>query len=189
MEHVNILEAARLCGVSDKTIRRPIHKGSLPASFPKPNRCEIAVSDLERCFPGQQPGHVQVAAEQRLAALERRIEVLEQQVQEWRSKLEAGMPRRSPRKGERSIGPLPKRLVSLLAFAALHHVPEQKVLTHVNMDIPLLKAVRGEWTDHDGTMVKLALDSSGRRVFYQLYRELPYFLRCSQCPHDYLDTV
>lgn len=189
MERVNILEAARRCGVSDKTIRRAIHKGALPASFPKPNRCEIAVSDLERFFPGQKPGHVQVPVEPRLAALERRIEVLEQQVQEWGGGLEAGMPRRSSRKVERSSGPLPKRLVSLLAFAALHHVPEQKVLTHVRMDLPLLKAVRGEWTDHDGTMVTLALDTKGRRVFYQIYRELPYFLRCPQCPHGYLDTV
>ncbi len=63
------------------------------------------------------------------------------------------------------------------------------LLTHVTMDLPLLKVVYGEWTDHDGTMVKLALDSSGRRVFYQLYHELPYFLRCPHCPHGYLDTV
>ena len=58
MEYVTIVEAARRCGVSDKTIRRAIHKGLLPARFPKPNRSEIAVSDLERFTPGHQPGHV-----------------------------------------------------------------------------------------------------------------------------------
>jgi excisionase family DNA binding protein len=58
MEHVNILEAARLCGVSDKTIRRAIHKGLLPARFPKPNHCEIAIADLKHFTPRQVSGHV-----------------------------------------------------------------------------------------------------------------------------------
>jgi hypothetical protein len=77
--------------------------------------------------------------------------------------------------------------VPLLTFANHHNVAESKVLTHV--DINLLPARRGEWTDHDGTVVTLALDAKGRQVFYQLYRELPAFLACSQCPHGYLDTV
>lgn len=45
MEYVTIMEAARRCGVSDKTIRRAIHKGTLSARSPQPNRSEIAVSD------------------------------------------------------------------------------------------------------------------------------------------------
>ena len=44
MEYVNIMEAARRCGVSDKTIRRWIHAEKLRARFPQPNRCEIAVA-------------------------------------------------------------------------------------------------------------------------------------------------
>src|SRR5579883_3259289 len=47
VEYVNIMEAARRCGVSDKTIRRWIHAQKLRAHFPQPNRCEIAMSDLE----------------------------------------------------------------------------------------------------------------------------------------------
>jgi hypothetical protein len=62
-------------------------------------------------------------------------------------------------------------LVSLLAFAQLHHVPETTVLTHV--DISMVPAKRGEWTDHKKTVVTLALDAKGRKAFYQLYRELP----------------
>ena len=77
MEHVNIMEAARRCGVCDKTIRRAIHTGKLPARFLHPNRCEIAVSDLERFMPRQSPGPVQAAAiESRIEGLERRVQVL-----------------------------------------------------------------------------------------------------------------
>ena len=81
MEYVNIMEAARRCAVSDKTIRRAIRKGTLPARFPKPNRCEIAVCDLERFTPRQASGQVQAEVESRIAALERRVQVLEHQVQ------------------------------------------------------------------------------------------------------------
>jgi hypothetical protein len=189
MEHVNILEAARRCGVSDKTIRRAIHKGLLPARFPRPNRCEIALSDLERFAPGQTSGHVQVSVEERIATLERRVQGLEQRVQEWLDRPEAVTPRHVSRRETRTTGPFPRHLVSLLAFAQLHSVPETKVQTHASRDMTLLPVKRGEWIDHDGTVVKEALDAKGRKVFYQLYCELPYFLRCDQCPHGYLDTV
>lgn len=187
MEYVNIMEAARRCGVSDKTIRRAIHKGILPARSPKPNRCEIAISDLEHFSPGHVSGQVQVSTEDRIAALEQRVQVLEQQVQDLLNRPEAGLPRRPTRKTERVTGPLPRNLACLLSFARLHGVAETTVLTHV--DISLLPARRGEWTEHDGTVVTLALDAKGRRAFYQLYREMPSFFRCEQCPHGYLDTV
>jgi excisionase family DNA binding protein len=183
MEYITIMEAARRCGVSDKTIRRAIHKGTLPARSPKPNRCEIAVADLERFTPG----HVQVSTLDRIAALERRVQVLEHQVLDLRNQPEAPMSLRSSRKAERATGPLPRNFVSLLAFARLHSVAETTVQTHV--DITLLPAKRGEWTDHDGTVITLALDAKGRQAFYQLYREVPSFFQCSQCPHGYLDTV
>ena len=186
MEYVNIIEAARRCGVSDKTIRRAIHKGLLPARFPKPNRSEIAVSDLERFTLGQKPGHVQVTSEERIALLERRVQVLEQQVLDLLNRPERATSRRSSRKAERTTGPLPQHLVSLTSFAQLHNVAESKVLTHV--DISLLPAKHGEWTDRDDTVVSLALDAKGKQAFYQLYRSLPDFMRCNQCPHGFLDT-
>jgi polyhydroxyalkanoate synthesis regulator phasin len=189
MEHVNILEAAQFCGVSDKTIRRAIHKGLLPARFPKPNRCEIALSDLERFTSRQISGHVQVSVEERIAALERRVQGLEQQVQDLLNQLETAQPRRTSRRTERLTGTLPRNLVALLAFARLHGMPETKVLAHASRDTALFPVKRGEWIDHDGTVVKEALDTKGRKAFYQLYHELPYFLRCGQCPHGYLDTV
>ena len=89
---------------------------------------------------------------------------------------------RQRKSAERTTGPLPKHLVSLLAFADHHNVAHTKVQTHV--DIALLPAKRGEWTDTDGTVVTLALDAKGRTAFYQIYHELPPFVACKQCPHQ-----
>src|SRR5450755_1824212 len=87
--YVTIQEAARRCGVSDKTIQRAIRAGTLPAQYPLPNRCEIAVSDLNTFIPGhvqtatkqrlaeQISGHVQTEMEHRVAALEQRVQQLE----------------------------------------------------------------------------------------------------------------
>lgn len=200
-DYVSILEAARRCGVSDKTIQRAIRRGLLPAQYPQPNRCVITISDLDTFKPGHVQsgtkrrlaesvsGHVQGETEQRLAALEQRVQHLEQQVEELLSKQEGSKPLRQAKARERTTGPLPKHLVSLLAFANQQNVSEQKVLTHVTMDMPLLPAKRGEWTDKDGTVVTLALDVRGRAAFSQLYQEFPSFSPCEQCPHGYQDTV
>ncbi len=184
-DYVTIMEAARRCGVCHKTIQRAIHKGILPARYPQPNRCEIALSDLECFMPGQSPGHVQASSEHRIATLEHRVQVLEQQVLNLLNRPEAVTPRRPSRRAERTTGPLPRNLVSLTSFTRLHGVAETKVLTHV--DTSLLPAKRGEWTEHDGAVVALALDANGRKAFYQLYRDIPMFLACKQCPHGYLD--
>ena len=90
-------------------------------------------------------------------------------------------------KTERTTGPLPKHLVSLLAFADRHNVAHTKVQTHV--DIALLPAKRGEWRDTDGTVVTLALDAKGRAAFHQIYHELSSFVACKQCPHLETETA
>jgi len=197
--YVTIQEAARRCGVSDKTIQRAIRAGILPARYPLPNRCEIAVSDLDTSMPGhvqtatkqhlaeQVSRHVQAEMEQRVAALEQRIQQLEHLVIEVLT--EPPIPKRQNRAKarERTTGPLPKQFVSLLAFARHHNVAESKVRTHA--DTGLLPAKRGEWTDADGAVITLALDAKGRAAFHQLYHGVPPFLECSQCPHSYLDSV
>jgi hypothetical protein len=109
----------------------------------------------------------------------------EQQSRETHPPLPAKSSSPKPRQrksAESTTGPLSKHLVSLLAFADHHNIPQTKVRTHV--DIALLPAKRGEWTDIDGTAVTLALDAKGRAAFHQLYHELPLFVRCLQCPHQ-----
>jgi hypothetical protein len=182
MEYVNIMEAARRCQVSDKTIRRWIHAHKLPARFPQSNRSEIAVSDMEPFLPRHPPGPVQEASiESRIVVLEHRVQVLEQQVQQLLRRSEAPKTKGPSRRETRTSGPLPKRFVSLLTFAKHHNVAESKVQTHVEMG--LLPAKRGEWTDVDGTVVMLALETKGRRTFYQVYHGVPPFVECNQCPH------
>lgn len=178
-EYVNIMEAARRCGVSDKTIRRWIHAQKLRAQFPQPNRCEIAISDLEPFLPGQDGEPL----EKRVAALERQVQALERQVQQVLSRPGASKSERpsSSRKRHSTTGPLPRHLMSVLAFAELHRIPEQKVLTHI--EISLLPVHRGTWTDHDGKEVALAFDAKGQQAFHHLYHETPFFVSCKRCPH------
>jgi hypothetical protein len=124
----------------------------------------------------------QLRAEQAEAALSAQQE---QRLKETHPPLPAKSLPPKPRQrksAERTTGPLPKHLVSLLAFAGHHNVAHTKVQTHV--DIALLPAKRGEWTDTDGTVVTLALDAKGRTAFYQIYHELPPFVACKQCPHQ-----
>jgi excisionase family DNA binding protein len=182
MEYVNIMEAARHLGVSDKTVRRWIHAGKLSAHFPQPNRCEIEISHLEQFMPGHVSGQATEALEGHVAELEQRVLALEQQVQHLLGKQESLPSCRSPKEKERTTGPLPKRLVSLLAFARHHNVAEGKVQTHIS--IGLLPVKRGKWTERDGTIVTLALDAKGRAAFYQIYHDVPPFMACKQCPHQ-----
>jgi hypothetical protein len=114
----------------------------------------------------------------------------EQQAREARSPVPAKTSSSKPRqrtKAERTTGPFPKQLVSLLAFARLHNIAESTVRTH--MDIGLFPVERGSWMDADGTEVVLALDMKGRMAFYHLYHSFPQFLSCPQCAHGYQDSV
>ena len=179
MEYVNIMEAARRCGVSDKTIRRWIHAQKLPARFPQSNRSEIALSDLEPFLPGQN----EESLESRIATLERQVQALERQIQQLLTRpATSRAPSSSSRLSrEQTTGHLPRHLNSVSAFAELHRIPEQKVHTHI--DINLLPVHRGAWTDHDGQEVTLAFDAKGRQAFHHLYHENPWFVPCSRCPH------
>jgi excisionase family DNA binding protein len=182
-EYVNIMEAARRCGVSDKTIRRWIHAQKLRARFPQSNRCEIAVSDLEPFLSGHSPRPSEEPLESRVATLERQVQALERQVQQFLTRSATGRTERpsSRRSRERTSGPLPRHLVPAFAFAELHRIPEQKVLTHI--EINLLPVQRGTWTDHDGQEVPMAFDAKGRQAFHHLYHEDPWFVPCMRCPH------
>jgi excisionase family DNA binding protein len=178
---VTIQEAAKRCGVSDKTIQRAIRAGKLLAHYPQSNRCEIAISDLDAFMHGQVSGQDQTAMESRLAALEERVRQLEALVQHLSPKQDVSKPRHGARGQERTTGPLPKQFVPLLAFAGHHNVPETRVQTH--MEMGLLPVKRGEWIDADGAKVTLALDAKGRAAFYRVYHGVSPFAECKHCPH------
>jgi hypothetical protein len=173
-EYVNIMEAVRCW----------IHAQKLRTRFPQPNRCEIAVSDLKPFLPGHLPGQSEESIEIRVATLKRQIQALEQRVQQLltRSAVSRAQPSFSQHTQERTTGPLPRHLVSVLAFAQLHRIPEQKVHTHINSS--LLPFHRGRWTDHDGQPVTMTFDAKGRQAFHHLYHETPWFVPCTRCLHD-----
>jgi hypothetical protein len=185
--YVTIQEAAKRCGVSSKTIQRAIQAGTLPARYPQPNRCEIAVSDLERLRPGHVSGHDPQPLEQQVAALEERVQQLEYLVTKLLDRQAVPKRQSKTKARERTTGLLPKRFVSLLAFARLHNIAESTVQTH--MDMGLFSVERGTWRDTDGMEVTLALDAKGRTAFYHLYRRSPQFLSCPLCSHGYQDSV
>lgn len=71
MEEVTAAQAATLTGFSERTIRRKIASGELPARRLAANRFAIDVRDLPRRWNGNE-------VERRLKALERRVELLEE---------------------------------------------------------------------------------------------------------------
>ncbi len=181
MDYLTIMEAARRSGKSDKTIRRAIHKGLLAAHFPQPNRCEIAIKDLDAFLHGQVSGQLESLQEQRIAELEGRIQALEAQVQRLLEKPKALGAHRVTSPRERMAGLLPRHLVPLLPFAQMHNVSETTVQGAIEMG--LLPVKRGSWTQRDGAPVALALDAKGQHALHQLYHDVPPFVACDQCPH------
>src|ERR1700720_963191 len=96
---MNIIEAARRCGVSDKTIRRAILAGKLSASYPQPNMAEISDDELQRWLSGQKSKYVLSATEphspiqaleSRIAELETHVQTLEKQVADLSVKVARG---------------------------------------------------------------------------------------------------
>lgn len=71
MEQVTAAQAAMLTGFSERTIRRRIAAGALPARRIATNRFAIDVRDLPRRWDGHE-------LERRLEALERRVQLLEE---------------------------------------------------------------------------------------------------------------
>ena len=132
-EFITIIEAARRCGVSDKTIRRAIHAGKLPARYPKPNVAQISVFDLEawRVLQGN-------VYENQIIALEQRIELLELQMTLLvkNNLLAPKRSRRQKNKKRARTGLLPSDLVSLVDFATQHALSEtSQVLMALEVDL------------------------------------------------------
>src|SRR5712691_1843761 len=120
MEYVTVVEGARRLGISEKTIRRAIHAGKLPARYPHPNRCEIAVSDLEAW---RHPPAEQNVTAHHLAEMETRLHQVEMQVQQLQQAQRVSPVAHHPRTfAEVEATALPGDLVSLQAFADLHAV-------------------------------------------------------------------
>ena len=186
MEYVTVVEGARRLGISDKTIRRAIHAGKLPARYPHPNRCEIAVNDLEAW---RHPPAEQGATDRRLAELESRLHQLELRVQQL-IHVQQAMPlsvaqpspieqKQKPRVGV-EVSPLPDDLITLQAFADQHFVNRNEA--ERLWKVGAITAVKETWAIGK-QRVTVALDAKGRRDFWVQFRETQGFRACDLCPH------
>ncbi len=205
-EYINIGEAARRLGVSEKTVRRWVKEShKLPGKIEQ-GRYVFAVSDLEALAQASLPPETDKrieALEYRIAELETRVGTVEALYQALEEQLETKAARppvrihRPPRaeytvkteeeKEEAPAQPagekraLSANLVVAATYAKQHGIAPttlQKAMTDGR-----LKAIPGTWVQGRAT-VKWALDEAGRVQFHQLYSSNPHFVApdgCEEC--------
>jgi hypothetical protein len=186
MATMNIMQAAKVVGVADKTIRRAIRAGKLHASFPQPNQAIIQIEDLELfiasrqkendvqtvtsvLLPASQPVFSPLDLQERVIELEETVQALEVRLK----RVERLLPRQHmDSKPMRRLKP-----IELIRFAALHNIGSEDYQRAINMEaLPIKK-------QNDG---KLMLDEKGQKAFYQVFRDLPHLVKCADCPHGYV---
>lgn len=175
MEYINIMEASRRLGISDKTIRRAIHVGKLAARYPHPNRCEIAISDLEAW---RQPPVEQDATDGRLANLESRLQQLEMQVQQLLQAQRVPPVTHNRRAVAEVEAPtLPGDLISLQAFADLHAVNRNEAERLWKTGF-----ITGQ-RQGTGKRGPVMISAKGQHDFWVQFHEVAGFRVCDNCPH------
>lgn len=205
MEYITVVEAARRLQVSDKTIRRAIHAGKLPARYPKKNRCEIAVDDLEM-WRSSSLAPSAGDTQREIAALSQRVSELERSMTELQhrlTRLEAVQPkqplvsapvseqptarhaREQPMKGF-TDPPLAEGRVMLQKFADLHGMSRNE--TERLRKTGFIRAYREPLSEPFGRpgssrRVRITIDAQGKRDFWVQFHETPGFRSCDDCPH------
>lgn len=176
MEYVTVVEGARRLGISEKTIRRAIHAGKLPARYPHPNRCEIAVNDLEAWrSPPTEPD----ATARHLADLETRLHQVEMQVQQLQQAQRVPPVAHDPRMFAEVEAPaLLGDLVSLQDFADLHAVNRNEAAQCWSKGF-----IAGQ-RQGTGKRAPVMIGTKGRRDFWAQFHETPGFRACDNCPHS-----
>ncbi len=191
MEYVTVVEGARRLEISEKTIRRAIHAGKLPARYPQPNRCEIAVSDLEAWRQAKVTPTAQEETNHRLAEMERRLRQLEVQVQQL---LDVQRVTSSPAKQKQphvtklrtEANSLPDGYLLLQSFADLHGISRNEAERRWRSGF--ITGKKGKWTQ-ERQRETIALDARGRRDFWVQFHQTDGFRPCDACPHVDQDPV
>lgn len=175
-EYINIMEAARRCKISDKTVRRAIAAQKLPAQRPKPNVVLISVADLEAWHDLKTD-----TTDRRIATLEQQVQALETQVQQL-TKLVGQLSRQEifqPDMPGQPLKPLAD-VMHLNQFADLHG------MSH-NESEQLWKRgfIKGQREPKQGRKRGLiVIDSEGMRDFWVQFHDRPDFTACDHCPHQ-----
>lgn len=173
-EYVNIMEAARRCKTSDKTVRRAIAAHKLPAQRPKPNVVLIAVSDLEVWHDLKTD-----TTDRRIATLEQQVQTLERQVQQL-AKLVGQLSRQDTNKPDKPGQPLEPlaEVMHLNRFADLHGVSRNEA--EGLWKTGFIKGQR-EPGKRRGSIL---IHSEGMCDFWVQFHDRPDFRACDHCPHN-----
>lgn len=189
MAYLNIAQASRHIGKTEKTLRRWVHSGKIPYRVEN-GKLYFEVSDLDAMRDKNIPAADNEALLARIETLEQRVAELEHQVQKQPAVLrpaaaryETGKPapaRPRPTRLVHDGGQLPDGLISFRSMAKAHNIAEstaQRAIESGRLDI-----VRGHWKQ-GRAIVQQALDQAGQRHFYELFETNPGFRACDACPH------
>jgi uncharacterized coiled-coil protein SlyX len=171
-EYITIMEAARLVHFSDKTLRRAIKAGKLSARYPKKNKAEVSIADLEAWYHSLhvRPGETQ----ERLTALETRVAELENEVETLRKQLETMAKKKEPPKPSATA---PDGFTYLSDFCTQHFVPYQaaaSLFPHM---------IRGQYLTVQRRK-QAVIGPKGRHDFWVQLHTRPDFRSCDDCPHE-----
>ena len=175
-EYINIMEAARRCGLSDKTIRRAIASHKLPAERLKSNVVRIAVSDLQAWRELSTD-----ARDRRIADLETRMQSLEQQVQQL-TELVGQLSRQEifqPDMPGQPLKPLAE-VMHLNQFADMHGMSRNEAERQWSMGL-----IAGQREPGKGRRKgQIIIEAAGMREFWGQFHNHPGFIKCDYCPHN-----
>lgn len=211
MAYINATEAARRLGVSEKTVRRWIKQERLTAFHPRgyKNRLAIAEQDVEALaqeiaeLVEQGPGPGAPVDTERLAALERRVEALESQLERLVTAL-AGTPGKAAQspleratgasiptvsKGHPAAAPvdLPAGSISIGEFAARHGVNDRTFRDQVTKGLKRtgerIEATERPKPNRPGEVERwlTPAQQSGAIQFWLEHGTV--FVSCPACPH------
>jgi excisionase family DNA binding protein len=194
MSEVTAIEAAHLTGHSERTIRRWIKAGKLPACQLAPNRYAIKVSDLHTGESVEQPSplallqaHIEELETRQaiqLDTLTQRINTLEGELTALKGEL-AALQQHAPasRKAPKSAPePLPAHYIYWRKFANQHGIAQNDLAAKIQQGF--VHQVKGKWTLENGAPITEALDERGQHDAWVQYHSSASFRACDTCPHS-----
>jgi len=166
--------------MSDKTVRRAIHDGKLSARYPRTNKAEISMTDLEAWHatlhvrPGEREDRL-TELEQEVSELRARMATLESQLAEL-SSTGARKPIQSPPAELK----LPEDHVWLSDFADQHYISRNEA-----QHLYEIHAIHGQPISRTAKSHKhIAIGPKGRHDFWVQLHTRDDFRACDDCPHE-----
>jgi hypothetical protein len=178
-ELLTATEAARLIGVSERTMRAWLKAGRVPGAVKtapprEPARWQIPEDSARALLHLPEGTGSAGALSERLADMERRIEQLEALMQPSRA-----APRAAEETHRTIPEGIPEGLDGVTDWCRAHGVPET-TLKHA-VEAARLTVVSGRWKVGRAYVLH-ALDEAGHRQAYELWGRRETFRRCSRCP-------